>query len=208
MEKTVSLPRSSVRLQVRRFVWLLCGLTILGLGIAIQVRAGLGLGPWDVLHQGISNQTGISIGTVIILVGLPIMLLWLPLGERPGFGTIANVFGVGIAADLFLNILPVQTWLPAQLGQLVFAVAIMGVGSGLYLSAGMGAGPRDGVMMGLVRRTGWSVRLIRTLLEVSVLAIGWLLGGSVGLGTVVFALGIGPAVQITLRVLRRFGGQP
>lgn len=179
------------------------GIVVASLGIALMIRANVGLGPWDVLHQGLSGQTGISIGMISILVAVPIMLCWLPLGERPGLGTLINIVLIGVALDLFLLVAPVPTWLPAQAAQMAAGVVVMGIGSGLYLSAGMGAGPRDGLMMGLVRRTGLSVRLVRTLIELSVLGLGWLLGGSVGIGTLAFAFGIGPVVQATLQVMGR-----
>ncbi|MCU0490135.1 MAG: YitT family protein [Chloroflexaceae bacterium] len=189
----------------RRWALLLGGLACGSFGIALMLRAEVGLGPWDVLHQGLSERSGISIGMVSILVSVPILLLWWPLGERPGIGTVINTILLGFLIDLYLHVLPVQTWLPVQLGQMLVGIVLMGIGTGLYLSAQLGAGPRDGLMMGLVRRSGWSVRLIRTLLEVSVLALGWLLGGSVGLGTLAFAFGIGPVVQATLWLV---GGRP
>jgi uncharacterized membrane protein YczE len=173
-----------------------------------MVQAQIGLGPWDVLHQGIARWLDLSIGTVVILLGIPIMLLWIPLGERLGPGTVLNTLFVGTLINVFMGIVPPLTaeaiappWLfPAQLAQMTLGVVIMGIGVGLYLSTGLGAGPRDGVMMGLVRRTGWSVRVIRTSMELTALFIGWLLGGTVGIGTLLFAYGIGPVVQATLRV--------
>lgn len=198
--------------------WLQFALGILGLGfgIALMVRAEIGLGPWDVLHQGVSRQTGIPMGQSAILVGLLIMLLWLPLRQRPGIGTVLNIIFVGLLTDLLLALLPPLSsdivpagWLlPTQLVQMTAGIVVLGCGAGLYILAGLGTGPRDGVMMGLVERTGWSVRLIRTLIELVALAVGWLLGGSVGLGTVMFAVGIGPVIQYTLRVVRRWKGQP
>jgi uncharacterized membrane protein YczE len=187
-----------------RWTVLFVGLMTVGFGLALMVRAEVGLGPWDVLHQGISKQIGVSIGLVSILVSAPIMLCWLPLGERPGLGTLANMILVGVALDLFMLVLPTATWLPLQFAQMVAGVIIMGVGSGIYLGVGMGAGPRDGLMMGLVRRTGWSVQLVRTLLELTVLALGWSLDGSVGVGTLGFAFGVGPVLQITLGLMRRY----
>ncbi len=198
--------------------WLQFALGILGLGIgiALMVRAEIGLGPWDVLHQGVSRQTGIPMGQSAILVGLLIMLLWLPLRQRPGIGTVLNIIFVGLLTDLLLALLPPLStdivpagWLlPAQLAQMTTGIVVLGCGAGLYILAGLGTGPRDGVMMGLVEHTGWSVRLIRTLIELTALAMGWLLGGSVGLGTVMFAVGIGPVIQYTLRVVQYWKGQP
>jgi uncharacterized membrane protein YczE len=188
------------------------GIVALGLGIATMVQAQIGLGPWDVLHQGIARRLDLSIGTVVILLGIPIMLLWIPLGERLGPGTVLNTMFVGTLINVFMGIVPPLTaeavappWLfPAQVAQMTLGVVIMGIGVGLYLSTGLGAGPRDGVMMGLVRRTGWSVRVIRTSMELGALFIGWLLGGTVGVGTLLFAFGIGPVVQATLRVTCRW----
>ncbi len=173
-----------------------------------MVRANAGLGPWDVLHQGISLRLGITMGKIGIGVGLLLLLLWVPLGERPGIGTICNAILIGVVIDISLPLLPPVTVLPLQLAQMLIGVGLIGVGSGLYLSAGMGAGPRDGVMLGLVRLTGLSIRLVRTGIELAVLLAGWLLGGSVGLGTVAFALAIGPVIQATLSVLRRLVGAP
>jgi uncharacterized membrane protein YczE len=194
----------------------MAGILALGLGIALMVRAQIGLGPWDVLHQGISLHTGVSLGMVIILLGIPIMLLWIPLGERLGPGTVVNTLTVGFLINGFLSVIPSmspellpQPWLfLAQVTQMTAGVVILGIGAGLYLSAGLGAGPRDGVMMGLARRTGRSVRLIRTLMELTALTIGWLLGGTIGLGTIIFAFLIGPVVQATLRITCRWRKEP
>ena len=180
---------------------LLLGLVLCGLGIAAMVVADLGLGPWDVLHQGISNRTPIPIGTVGIIVGLLVLLGWLPLRERPGTGTVLNVIVIGVVIDLTLLVLPVPeaTWLrlaAMSLGPLLFAV-----GSGFYIGAGLGAGPRDGLMTGMSRRYGWSVGPVRLGIEVTVLAIGFLLGGTVGIGTLLFAASIGPMVAVALPVL-------
>lgn len=190
-------------ISLRKWGLLLGGFVCIALGIALMVRANIGLSPWDILHQGISRQTGIPLGMVTILVGLPIMLGWLPLRERPGIGTILNVLLIGMIIDQLLAFLPVRTWLPAQLVQMLVGVIVLGFGAGLYLSAGLGAGPRDGVMMGLVRHTGLSIRVIRTSMELAVLAIGWMLGGNIGVGTLAFAVGIGPAIQVTMRLIDR-----
>lgn len=188
-----------------RWVFLLGGFMGISLGAVLMIRAQVGVGPWDVLHQGISRHTGISIGQVSILIALPLLLIWLPLRERPGIGTVLNMLMIGLLVDLFMRFVPLVTWLPAQLAQMTVGIVVLGIGGGLYLSAGMGAGPRDGLMMGLVRRTGWSVRLVRTLMELTVLVVGWRLGGNVGIGTVAFAFGIGPVMQMTFQVL---GTQP
>jgi uncharacterized membrane protein YczE len=179
---------------------LLVGLVMFGIGVALMAQAGLGLGPWEVFHQGISRQTGIPLGTVSILVGIPILLLWSPLGERPGIGTVLNIALIGLVTNLTIALVPAQTDLGPQLAMMAGGVLLIGLASGVYLSADLGAGPRDGLMTGIHHRFGWSIRRARTLLEVTVLVIGWLMGGTVGLGTVVFALGIGPIVQWALGI--------
>jgi uncharacterized membrane protein YczE len=178
----------------RRLPRLLVGLVLCGMGIAAMVAADLGLGPWDVLHQGISERTGLPIGSVVVLVGVTVMLCWIPLRERPGLGTVLNAFLIGIVIDLTLLWLdtPANLWGPWVL--MLGGVVAFGAGSGLYIGAGLGPGPRDGVMTGLARR-GWPVGVVRTAIELSALGGGWLLGGTVGVGTVVFALGIGPLVH-------------
>ena len=193
-----------VSISTRRWLLLFSGLPCFGFGIALMVQAGLGLGPWESLHQGISLHTGIPIGTVSILLGAPILALWLPLGERIGIGTLLNVVCIGMVTNLSLMFLPRFSLLGLQLVQMALGIVIIGIGSGLYLSARLGAGPRDGVMMGLTRRTGWSVRVTRTIIELTVLVIGFLLGGSIGIGTLAFAFGIGPVVQIVFKLLRHW----
>ncbi|WP_432094114.1 YczE/YyaS/YitT family protein [Streptomyces sp. bgisy100] len=170
------------------------------MSMALQLRAGLGLDPWDVFHQGVSKHTGLSIGTVCILAGALVLLLWVPLRQRPGLGTVSNVVLIGLAMDATLALTSNVRGLALQVPLLVFAIVLNGVATGLYISARFGPGPRDGLMTGLHRRTGRSIRLVRTGLEVTVLATGWLLGGSVGVGTVAFALAIGPLSQVFLRV--------
>jgi len=192
----------------RRWVFLLSGLVCFGVGITLMVRGELGLSPWEVLSQGISNSTGIAIGTVSILLGLPIMLAWIPLGERPGIGTLINIVLIGIVTNITLGMIGPLGSMAVKIAFMLAGVVIIGIGSGLYLSSNMGAGPRDGLMMGLARKTTWPVRRVRTIIEVSVLVVGVLLGGTVGIGTVVFAFGIGPVVQAALRVFRRQTAQP
>jgi uncharacterized membrane protein YczE len=162
-------------------------------------RSLLGLGPWDVLHDGIGRHTGVDLGIVGIVVGIPILLLWLPLHERPGIGTVANVFVIGWVVHVLLpHTSPVGA--PAtKVALMVAGLAAFAVGQGLYLAADLGPGPRDGLMTGLNRRLGWSIRLSRTVVETGALVAGFALGGAVGVGTVVFALAIGPMVQVTLR---------
>ena len=168
-----------------------------------MAAAGMGLGPWEVLHQGIARHTGIAMGTVSILVGIPILFLWIPLGEYPGIGTILNVAIIGTATNVVLPALPQPSDPPAQTAMMVAGVLTIGLGSGLYLGARLGPGPRDGLMTGIHARYGWSIRRARTAVEVSALVVGFLLGGTVGIGTIVFAFGIGPIVQAFLRAFDR-----
>ena len=186
-----------------RLPGLVAGLVAFGVGIGLMAQAGLGLGPWEVLHQGLGRLTGLQLGTVSILLGLPILALWWPLGERPGIGTLLNVLLIGTATNAAIGLLPLATWLPEQLLMMLAGVLTIGIGSGLYLGADLGPGPRDGLMTGLHHRFGWSIRRSRTLVELSVLVAGYLLGGTVGIGTLVFALGIGPLVQLFLGVFDR-----
>jgi uncharacterized membrane protein YczE len=185
-------------MMTRRLVQLFTGLAMYGISLAMFIRAGLGLDPWDVLHQGLANRSGLSIGVVVIAVSFLVLLLWIPLRQMPGFGTLCNAILVGVFADIGLAVIPPVTHLAAQIGLLAGAVLVNAVASALYIGAGFGPGARDGLMTGLARRTGWTVRFSRTLIEVTVLAAGWLLGGSVGVGTVVYALAIGPLVHILL----------
>ncbi|GGJ31229.1 membrane protein [Paenarthrobacter histidinolovorans] len=182
----------------RRITQLLIGLAMYGISLAVFIRAGLGLDPWDVFHQGLSEKTGFSMGVVVIAVSFLVLLLWIPLRQMPGIGTIANAVLVGLFADLGLWLIPDVTHLGGQIAMLAGAVILNGIASACYIGARLGPGARDGLMTGLVRRTGWSVRLVRTGIEVVVLAVGFLLGGSVGVGTVVYALAIGPIVQVLL----------
>lgn len=181
----------------RRYAQLFPGLVGCGVGLALMVEARLGLGPWEVLHQGISERTGIGIGRCGVLVGLVVLLAWIPIRQRPGPGTIANVVLIGLTIDATIDVLPTPDALSTRVALFAAGLAILAVGSGLYIGAGLGAGPRDGLMTGLAAR-GHTIRSVRTVLEVSALGFGWLLGGQVGVGTVVFALGIGPLVQLTL----------
>jgi len=182
-------------------VQLYVGLACYGISAAMMVRARLGLDPWDVLHQGIAHRTGHAIGTVSVVVGVFVLLLWLPLPQRPGLGTVSNVLVVGLAMNQALRVLPAQHGFGAQLAMLVGAIVLCGLATGMYISAGLGPGPRDGLMTGYALRTGLSIRLTRTVLELTVLGVGWLLGGSVGLGTVLFAVWIGPLSQLSLKLM-------
>jgi uncharacterized membrane protein YczE len=185
-------------MMIRRLLQLSIGLTLYGASMALMLRAALGLDPWDVFHQGVSGQVGLSIGMVVNLTGLVVLLLWIPLRQRPGIGTVANVVMIGTAMDLTLRILPPVEGLAFQVAALIASIVVNGFAGALYIGAGLGPGPRDGLMTGLARRTGWSLRLVRTGIEVSVLALGWALGGTVGVGTLLYAFGIGPLVQFFL----------
>jgi uncharacterized membrane protein YczE len=165
------------------------------------VRARLGLGPWDVFHQGVARHTGIPIGTVVILVGIPVLACWIPLRQRPGVGTIANLLLVGATIDVVLARLSAPGPMPVRIGFLVGGLAVQALGTGVYLTARFGPGPRDGLMTGIHLRAGWSIAAARTLVESSACAAGALLGGTVGVGTIVVALGIGPLVQLSLHTL-------
>ncbi|MFE6668491.1 YitT family protein [Streptomyces sp. NPDC057697] len=191
----------------RRLIQLYAGLALYGASSALLVRAGLGLEPWGVLHQGLAERTGATIGVVSIVVGAAVLLLWIPLRQRPGLGTVSNVFAVGIATDGTLALVPDVHGLVAQIAVLVAGVVVNGVATGLYIAARFGPGPRDGLMTGLHLRTGRSVRLVRTLIELAVVVTGFLLGGTLGAGTVLYALAIGPLAQFFLRVFA-IGGKP
>jgi len=164
----------------------------------MMIQAGLGLDPWDVLHQGLTYYLPYSFGTVTIIVGAIVLLLWIPLRQWPGLGTVSNVFVIGVSADFGLWLLPADLPLAARIALLVLGVVLNGLAGAAYLGSHFGAGPRDGLMTGLARRTGGSLRLLRTGIEVSVLVIGFFLGGTVGVGTVLYALAIGPLVQFFL----------
>ncbi|MFI7702602.1 YitT family protein [Nonomuraea sp. NPDC049480] len=174
------------------------GLALYGAGIGLQIESGLGNDPWDVFHQGLGIRAGVSIGTVIIVVGALVMLLWIPLKQKPGLGTISNVVFLGLFADGAILLLPTPSHLALQALYVALGVVSIALATVLYIGAGMGPGPRDGIMTGLVR-LGLSVRLGRFLIEITVLAAGWLLGGTVGIGTLVFALAIGPLTQLFTR---------
>jgi len=185
----------------RRLARLVLGLVLCGVGIALLVRAGLGLDPWDVLHQGLAERTGLPIGTVTILAGFSVLALWWPLHERPGIGTVMNAVLIGTVMNVLLPHLHEPEPVVQQIGFLVLGIALMGLGSGFYIGAGLGPGPRDGLMTGLARR-GHSLALVRTGIELTAVAVGWALGGTVGIGTVAFALTIGPCVHFFLTRLR------
>lgn len=185
----------------RRYSQLFVGLVLYAVSIAMLVASGLGNMPWDVLSQGLSRHLGWSFGTVTVVVSAVVLLCWVPLRQRPGFGTVANVLVIGVLVDPFLALLgrlPDPLPLPAAVGLVVGGIVLNGLASGLYIGARLGPGPRDGLMTGLVARTGWSVRLVRSGIEVLVVTAGWLLGGTVGPATLAYALAIGPLVHLFL----------
>ncbi|HKV19615.1 MAG TPA: hypothetical protein VJR50_11320 [Mycobacterium sp.] len=179
---------------------LLLGLIGYGFSMALMVRAELGLDPWDVFHQGLALRTPMTIGIASAVVGVAVLLAWIPLRNRPGVGTVANVIVIAVTVDASLALLPTPTALPVRIAMMVGAVVLNALSTVLYIGAGLGPGPRDGLMTGLVVRTGLSVRLVRTSIEATVLTVGWLLGGTVGVGTVLYAFGIGPLVQFFIRI--------
>lgn len=184
----------------RRLIQLYSGLALHGASSALLVESGLGLEPWGVLHQGLAELTGLTIGVVSIFVGAAVLLLWIPLRQRPGLGTVSNVFVVGLATDGTLALVPDAHGLAARVPLLVAGIVLNGVATGLYITASFGPGPRDGLMTGLHRLTGRSIRLVRTAIEVAVVATGFALGGTLGIGTVLYAVAIGPLAQLFLRV--------
>jgi uncharacterized membrane protein YczE len=181
-------------------VQLYVGLALYGASSALLVASGLGLEPWNVLHQGLAELTGLTIGVVSIIVGAAVLLLWIPLRQRPGLGTVSNVFVVGLAMDGTLALVPDAHGLAVRIPLLLVGILLNGAATGLYISANFGPGPRDGLMTGLHRLTGRSIRLMRTAIEVAVVATGFALGGTVGIGTLMYALAIGPLAQLFLRV--------
>lgn len=182
----------------QRVIRLGSGLVLFGVSVGVMLAAGLGVGSWDVFHQGLAERTGITFGWVLNGVSIGVLLLWIPLRQRPGFGTLANALVVGVVADLILRVLTTPEGFAAQLALLILGIVANGAATGLYIGAGLGAGPRDGLMTGLAFRTGRSIRAVRTVIEITVVAAGWALGGPVGLGTVLYAISIGPLSQFFL----------
>ncbi|MFE2728867.1 YitT family protein [Kitasatospora sp. NPDC059327] len=182
----------------RRLPQLLVGLTLYGTSMGLMLRSGLGLDPWDVFHQGLQRTAGLSVGAWVTICGALVLLLWIPLRQRPGPGTVANVLMIGAAMDLTLRVVGTPGPLPARIALMAGSIVLNGLATGLYIGARFGPGPRDGLMTGLHRRTGRSLRLIRTGIELTVLAAGVLLGGTAGVGTVAYALAIGPLAQFFL----------
>jgi uncharacterized membrane protein YczE len=186
----------------RRLIQLLAGLVLYGISDSMLLLAGLGVDPWDVLHQGLARRTGVPVGTWAIIVGVVVLLLWIPLRQRPGIGTLCNVIVVGAVIDAVLAVVSPPHSLPVQAAVMVSGVVLNGVATGLYIGAGLGPGPRDGLMTGFAAR-GHSLRLVRTCIEITVLAAGWLLGGTVGVGTVAYAVCIGPLAHVFVPLFSR-----
>lgn len=183
---------------VRRLAQLFGGLALYGASMGLMLRSGLGLDPWDVLHEALAERTGLTFGTITAIVGALVLLCWIPLRQRPGIGTVSNIVMIAVAVDLTLAVVAPPSGMVSRIALLVAGVVLNGVASAAYIGVRLGPGPRDGLMTGLHARTGWSIRLVRTAIEVLVLSGGWLLGGTVGVGTVVYALAIGPLVQVFL----------
>ncbi len=181
-----------------RLLQLFVGLVLYGFSMAMMLRATLGLDPWDVLHQGLTRFVPLTFGQVTIVVGAMVLLLWIPLKQWPGFGTVANVIVIGLAADLALWLLPTPETLWIRIPLMIAGVLANGLAGAIYIGSNLGPGPRDGLMTGLAERSGRSLRLVRTSIEVTVLVGGWLLGGTFGVGTILYALGIGPLIQFFL----------
>lgn len=197
----MALVNSPALIMTRRISQLLVGLFFYGFGLALMVRGAIGVAPWDVLTQGIAKQTGLEFGFITVVVGAIVLLLWIPIRQKPGLGTVLNVLLVGPAASFGLWVIPEQTDLFTRIVLFAGGLALVALATGLYIGARFGPGPRDGLMTGIHRKYGWKIWIVRTAIEVTVLAIGWALGGNVGVGTVAFALLIGPMVNVTIPLL-------
>lgn len=198
----VSNPDSTLATRLTRLVF---GVVICGVGVAFMIAADLGLGPWDVLHQGVARRTGTPVGRVVIFTGFVVLLLWIPLRQRPGVGTLANVLGVGSIIDVTLALIPSELPFSVRVVMMLLGPMMFAFGSGLYIGVALGPGPRDGLMTGITLRFGIPIWITRSTLEITALTTGWLLGGTVGIGTVYFAVGIGPMVALALRHLAIMG---
>jgi uncharacterized membrane protein YczE len=187
--------------RLHRLVQLYAGLVLYGVSDGMLLLAGLGVDPWDVFHQGLSRTFGLAVGTWSIIVGAVVLTLWIPLRQRPGFGTLSNVVVIGVVIDLVLATVPAPHGAAVCTVVMLAGVVLNGVATGAYIGAGLGPGPRDGLMTGLAAR-GHSIRVVRTVIELTVLASGWLLGGTVGIGTVVYALAIGPLAHVFIPLFR------
>ena len=188
----------NMQLPVRKLFQVMIGTTLLGGGISLNFLGNLGLGPWGAFHDGLSKITGISYGTAIILTGVFVTFLWIPLKQKPGIGTILNAIIISIMIDVCIKFVPTPENYLYQIILAVLAVLTVGIGGGIYLVANLGPGPRDGLMVGLQKKTNLPIAVVRALLEISAVSIGWFLGGTVGIGTLLFAFGIGPAVALGL----------
>ncbi len=184
------------------------GVFLFGLGDAILISSSIGVSPWTVLAQGISNITNLSIGTSTFIISIAILILWIPLKQQPGIGTILNAIIIAAAIDLTLPYLPHPSSYPIQVFQAIIGILVTGLGSGSYLIANLGAGPRDGLMVGLQKKTNMPIAIVRTILEITAVTSGWILGGIVGLGTVLFVFGIGPSIAIGLIVVEKISPKP
>lgn len=182
---------------IARLVQLYVGLVLFGVSVALMVVSGLGLSPWDVLHQGIARRTDLPLGTIVIGASVFVLLLWIPLRQRPGFGTVSNAIVVGLVVNVTLPLIPHPSSIPLRYAILLVGIVLNSIATALYIGAGLGPGPRDGLMIGLAKR-GLSIRVARTCIELTVLGFGWWLGGTVGIGTVLFAAGIGPLIHYFL----------
>ncbi|WP_433309333.1 YczE/YyaS/YitT family protein [Micromonospora sp. CA-269861] len=183
---------------LRRIPQLLVGLALYGFSLSVLVRAALGVNPWSVLYEGLQHHTSLSFGTITAALGVLALLLWIPLRQRPTVGTLANIVVVAYSTDLGLQLIPDHLGLPGRVGLLVGGVLLNGLSVAVYVGARLGPGPRDGLVTGTATRTGRSIGLIRTMIELTVLVSGWLLGGSVGVGTMLYALAVGPITQYFL----------
>lgn len=194
------MPFSPLRVAGRRLpsrlTALYVGLWLYGASMSLMIAGGLGVNPWDVFHQGLSRHLSLSFGTITAITGVAVLLMWIPLRQRPGLGTVSNVIVIAVAVDTTSAILPHLDGPIVRTLAMVSGIVVNAFATALYIGAGMGPGPRDGLMTGLVARTGWSIRLTRTGIELTVVLTGWLLGGTLGVGTVLYALGVGPLVQL------------
>jgi len=198
-KQTIDVSAAPMRIRpARRAIQLVFGLALYGFSMAMLVRAELGVNPWSVLYEGLTQYLPLSFGTITAILGVLVLLLWIPLKQRPGIGTVANILVLALSVDAGLAVIPRDLSLPFDVGLLVAGVALNGLAIAVYVGARLGPGPRDGLMTGLAARTGRSVRLVRTAIELTVLAIGWTLGGTVGAGTLVYAFGVGPVTQFFL----------
>jgi uncharacterized membrane protein YczE len=190
---------------VPRLPGLILGMLMVGAGVACMARSGLGVGSWEVLHQGIARMVGVQMGTISIALGIPVLAVWWPMGERPGVGTMLNLVLIGTTTNVGLGLISPVTGPVAEMALAAVGIALSATGTALYLAADLGPGPRDGLTTGLHLRYGWSIRRTRTAIEVTVVVVGWLLGGTVGIGTVVLALSSGPIIGALLPLFDREG---